>query len=87
MNENGNLPIELIPDGPTTSTTFRSILMRRAEQEALERAHQWVDRDPFYEGVPLNDREKALMALAVRCLTQPTFTDIALLAMPARRPQ
>jgi hypothetical protein len=32
MNENGNLPIELIPDGPTTSTTFRSILMRRAER-------------------------------------------------------
>lgn len=51
---------------------------RRAEREAMARAEEWVSVDPFYEGEPLTARERALMMLALRCITEPTATDIAM---------
>lgn len=50
----------------------------RAEIDAMARAGLWVDLDPFYGSLPITQREEALMKLALRCLTMPTETDIAL---------
>ena len=53
----------------------------QAEREAMTLARNWVKADPFYHGRPLTVREEALMMLALRCMTAPEGSNVALLNM------